>query len=243
MSTISFSATLLERARQFVQWQRPREAKRLLERVLTSGDPTMTAHAHSLLAECASDQQCFRTARRHLRAALRLTPHDADLHYRYAVAIDVDWEVQPRRSWRAIRRALRLRRDEPRYLALAGQIALRLQRPRTALRAFRRACACATIAPDVLSDVLDGLDVLQCRDEALARLTLARFEAPHDAGIQRLWDEFHERELAVSQEPPDVLPFPQATDEPTAVRVRRDRRSTPQPHVFRLPFGRMRSRS
>jgi tetratricopeptide (TPR) repeat protein len=205
--------------------------------------PALVTAAHTLLAECALDQQRYRAARQHLRAALALTPQDADLHYRYALALDADWNVQPCRAWRAIRRALRLRPDEPRSLALAGQIALRMRRPRTALRAFRRACACATIPADALNDVLDGLCVLNCRDEAFARLTLARFEAPHDAGIKRVWDEFHLRELVPTTDTPDVLPFPRAAACATAAPVRYDRCSPMRTHVLRLPFGRLRSRS
>jgi Tfp pilus assembly protein PilF len=240
MDTISLSESLLERGRELLHWHRPDEARPYLGQVVAIGETATAFEAHMLLADWEMKHHRLRRCRLHLREALKLQPNDAEAHYRYAEALDTDMHAEPYRAWKAIRRALHLNREEAKYWALYGQVALRMNQPKKALWAFRQASQFKRLGTDVFADVLDGLCALNRKKEAYARLIAARFQAPHDQGIQRVWEEFQLGEICRAQEADagnHILPFPTTTNEEQPAIVRRDRGSKATPHLFRLPRG------
>jgi tetratricopeptide (TPR) repeat protein len=239
MNTLSLTESLFNRGRELLHWHRPVEARRLLEQVIALAEPDFALQAHLLLADWELKQQRFRKARQQLHAAIKLQPNDAEVYYRYAVALDADMNAAPQRAWKAIRWAMRLNRLEPKYWALYGQIALRLNRRSIARLAFRHVSQYTTLAANVLAEVIDGLCALGLKRAAYQRLLAARFQNPHDANVQRLLEQFQLGEVCQAQEnnaASDLLPFPQS-DEARATIVRHDRGSKVTPHLFRLPSG------
>ena len=249
-NTLDIRTYLLARGRMMHDLGRGADARLLLERLLALEDvaDAIRAAAHRVLAELDIDAQQFRRARRHLRAVIILEPTDAASRYRFARAIDADPTADPQRGWKSLRKAIDLEPTKAEYWSLLGRIGLKIGRPRAALKAFRRAAELAPREESVLDEIAIGFWSLNRDNEAATLLTRARFRAPHDSAIDRLWDRFRfecsrRMQDAVQAESDDARPNVLAftgrvssdSDEGTPSSISRtDGGSVPQPHLFRL---------
>jgi tetratricopeptide (TPR) repeat protein len=243
LHTISLDRHLLNRSHLLLDLGHPTEARALLVRLIDRPElaDEMKAEAHRLLGEIAFHGQRFRRARRHFREAICLQPRVAETYVSFALAVETDPDANPVRAWKALRRAVRLNPDEPRYWTAFGQIALRLRKPHAALEAFRQA---SNLGPDrvsTIADIVDGFLCLGREDEARSLLLTIHFRHPHDASVAGLWDRFRfestRRRQARRDESTAVLAFPGRTGEtksPAAGVIRTDRFSMAGAHLFRL---------
>jgi tetratricopeptide (TPR) repeat protein len=243
LHTICLDRHLLNRGRLLLDLGHRADARALLVRLIDRPDLSVEikGEAHRLLGEIAYHGQRFRRARKHFLAAIRLQPRVAETYASFALAVETDPDANPVRAWKALRRAVRLNPDEPRYWTAFGQIALRLRKPHAALEAFRQA---ADLNPDRVStigEIVDGFLALGREAEARSLLLTIRFRYPHDASVAGLWDRFRfesaRRRHARLTEPTTVLAFPGRTAEAKVAAggvVRTDRFSTAGAHLFRL---------
>jgi Flp pilus assembly protein TadD len=226
---------------------RPRAARRLLRQLTDHPEAStrLRAEAHQLLSEVELASECFRRARRHLVAAIRLRRHADDLYVAYALVVEADPAGDPRKAVAAMRVAVGIDPYEARSWALLGRMAIAAGDRKLARKALRRAERLAPDAPAILSDVVNGLVDLGREPEARAVLSAARFRAPRDARIAALWDRFRFDQAARGQQSRAkstgrvILSLPaRPTDVPAAASgrgiLRADRRSRPAPHVLRM---------
>ncbi len=254
-STMNPSINLLDRllsqGRRLVFMGRFIEGRRRLEKLLAF--PEVPAHqrieAHQLLADVHIDSQCYRKARRHLLAALGLQPGCAETHYRVAVTLDLDPDVEPKKAAKHFRKALELKPDESRYWSGYGQICLRIGKEKAAYGAFIAAADLAPMDVAIVDEIADGLCFLGKEEDARSVLIAARFRLGHNAELEQLWHRFRflqlhreqqaaRRRQALAEGEAVILPFvpsiqPRETKgEP--VILRHDRFSRPTPHATRL---------
>jgi hypothetical protein len=181
-----------------------------------------------------------------LAAAIALQPEYAEAYLDYAEAVRADVDADPRKAWKACRRATRLDSLNPRCWVALGHASLYIADETWAARAFRRA---AQLQPDnvsVLADVVRGLESIGRDTQARRVLEAARFRSPGNAALVQLCNDFRSR-LAIRQHlpmtgEPTILRFPGRASDAAAsashpVVLRVDRRSRSTPHLFRL-FGR-----
>src|SRR5262245_37011245 len=114
-TTLNLLDVLLARGRNFASHGNGTEATRILERLASfrSLPPALAEETQSELADLAFARRDYKNARRHLSAALARSPENADYHYRMAVAIEEDAEVDDRRAGVYYRRALALEPANP----------------------------------------------------------------------------------------------------------------------------------
>ncbi len=209
--------------------------------------PQLALLAHRLAARLHADAENYRKARRHLLAAAKLAPDDAEIRYELGLAFENDPYGCDRRAARRFRKAVALAPDQPKYAAALGRALVRVNRVRAGVK---RLTAAATMAPadaDVLRVVVDGLcDAGRVRlaGEVVAK---ARFLAPNDRVIRGLWDEVRYAAAQTVQATtviktsrgPVLLPFvrvvgPERVTGAASGVVRRDERSRAAPHLGRL---------
>jgi tetratricopeptide (TPR) repeat protein len=214
-----------------------------------SSSTYVLAEAHGLLGEIEFSAGCYRTARTHFAAVIRLRALDAETCLRYGDAVDADPDADPRRGWAARRRATRIDSFDSRCWTALGRSGLRIGDRRRALLAFRRAARLRPERIETLTELVEGFIALGRIREARAVVNAARFRQPHDAAIAGLWARFrfdcaHREQQGGRDESrvihaailPFIGPLPD-TDcrEVTPTIIRTDRRSRPMPHVLRLP--------
>jgi predicted Zn-dependent protease len=217
---IPFVYRLLSRGKKLIEFGRRSEAKTALLRLLGFGDvpAAQREEAHWLLADLHLDAHRFRAARRHLVAALALTPNSAEGHYRLAKAIELDPDIRPMRAWKLLRRAVRLNPEQGRYWSALAMTSLRVGKPAVARKAIRRGTELEPRELSVVSELVEGLVALECPDEARELLVAARFRFRRDRGFEKLWDRFRfgqmvrdqqarRRAFALAGDEPSVLPF------------------------------------
>lgn len=247
--TINLAERLLERGQLLAACGCRHDARKALEHLLALPDldTDVRVEAHLLLAQVHHDCQRFRKARRQLAAVMALRPDNAEAQYRFALAIDLDPDADPRRAWKALCKAIELDSKEPAYWSTFGQVALRLDRRKTALKAFRQATKLAPTAIHVLDAIADGLTALGHEDEAGMILAAARFRLPRDPGVEGLWNRFrfdslrrrqHAAKFGLPDGRPVLLPFEprsESADKGFGEGViRSDRFSKSSPHLHRL---------
>jgi tetratricopeptide (TPR) repeat protein len=250
--SINLLDRLLSQGRQLLFMGRSVEARRRLNKLLGFPDVTVPqrVEAHRLLADIHVDGQCYRKARRHLLAALGLQPNCPETHYRLAVTLDLDPEVEPKKAGKHFRKALELKPDEARYWSGYGQICLRIGREKAAYGAFIAAADLAPMDVAIIDEIADGLCFLGKEEDARSVLIAARFRLGHDSELEQLWNRFRflqlhrdqqaaRRRKALAEGEAVVLPFvpnnePRETTVDEPVILRHDRFSTPKPHATRL---------
>jgi tetratricopeptide (TPR) repeat protein len=251
--TINLVDRLLSQGRQLAFMGRSVEARRRLDKLLAFPDVPVAqrVEAHQLLADIHIDGQCYRKARRHLLAALGLQPECAETHYRLAVTLDLDPEVEPKKAARHFRKALELKPDEASYWSGYGQICLRIGKEKAAYGAFIAAADLAPMDVAIVDEIADGLCFLGKEEDARSVLTAARFRLGHDAELEQLWNRFRflqlhreqqtaRRRQALAEGEAVILPFvPSREARDTSglgepIILRHDRFSAPKPHTARL---------
>lgn len=195
----------------------------------------------------------FRSARRHLRAALRRVPDDARCRYLLGRALSDDPHGCDRRAARHYRKAVKLNASEPRYRAALGLALVRIDNTRSGVNVLRRAAEAAPTDTEVLALVVEGLREAGESELAFQLLSKARFLAPADPTVLHLWNRTRfdvtarnqQAARAAESEPQRVVPFlrlvggNRTPDTGRAAnRTRQDAASRPVAHVGRLlrPF-------
>ena len=253
--SINLQDQLLSQGRRLLFLGRRADARRRLDKLLAFPEvpENQRVEAHQLLADIHLDVQCYRKARRHLLAALGLRPDCATTHYRLAVVLDLDPDMDPKRSAKHFRKALELKPDEARYWSGYGQICLRLGREKASLGAFVAAADLAPMDVEVIDEIADGLCFLGREEDARSVLMAARFRLGHHAELEQLWNRFRFLELHRKQQATKrrkaledgeaiILAFVPSTEpsepkdegEPGGI-LRNDRFSRPTPHSAKLP--------
>jgi tetratricopeptide (TPR) repeat protein len=207
--------------------------------------PELTLLAHRLAARLFGANQSYKRARKHLYAALMLDPDNAELHYELGQAFENDPYGCDWRAARRFRRAVALD-PQPTYQAAFGRALVRINRLRAGSAQLLEAADMAPIDAAVLQVVVEGLCDAGRAEAAYRVLAKARFLAPGDAAIRRLWEEV---KFAVAQEAqgrtrrelrrgPTLLPFvcAETGERPAAAGgvVRQDAGSRTAPHLGRL---------
>lgn len=252
-TTINLLDRLLTQGRRLVFMGRYVEARRRLDKLLAFPDVAVAqrVEAHLLLADIHVDGQCYRKARRHLLAALGLQPDCAETHYRLAVTLDLDPDVEPKKAAKHFRKALELKPDEACYWSGYGQICVRLGKEKAAYGAFIAAADLAPMDVAIIDEIADGLCFLGKEEDARSVLIAARFRLGHDAELEKLWNRFRflqlhreqqtaRRSKALADGEAVILPFVpskeprESTDTGDPVILRHDRFSKPKPHTTRL---------
>jgi Flp pilus assembly protein TadD len=197
------------------------------------------AKAHRLAAALHLQADRFAAARRHLLAAAKLEPGNADTQYQLGIAFGDDPYGCDERAARRFRRATRLDPENPVYWAALGRAAVRVNKDRFALRALRKAVALAPADAAVLTVVIEALREAGRGRVAWKVVCNARFLAPADTDLRRLWERVRFDRACARQMVPNaatgasaVLPFVCVVGEGRVVR--RDGGSQPTPHFRRL---------
>lgn len=193
----------------------------------------------------------FAKARRHLLAAAKLSPADAELHHLVGLAFQNDPYGCDRRAARRFKLAAKLDPHNATYRAALGLACVRMNRVRTGVAHLEAAAALAPTDSAVLGVVLDGFREADRPRLGLAAVTRAMFLAPSDAKIRRLWDRVRFDVASATQATgrrradrgdAKVLPFLRVNTGGTATGttagpggvVRRDLGVRPAPHFNRL---------
>lgn len=203
--------------------------------------------AHRLAGRIHHAAERYGKARRHLLAAAKLDPDTAEIHYEIGLAFERDPYGCDRRAARRFLRAVKLDPTQARFAAAAGRASVRINRVRAGVQWLLVAAESAPSDATVLGVVVDGLCDAGKLKAARAVVTRARFLAPGEAKIARLWDEVRFAAARRSQargkagvgRGPVLLPFLRAAGEVrTTVAgggvVRHDAGSRSAPHVGRL---------
>lgn len=215
--------------------------------VLRCAEDADAVEAHRLAAEACLAAERYRAARRHLFAALRRAPEDARCRYLLGRAYAEDPHGCDRRAARHYRKAVKLNASEPLHRAALGRALVRIDDTKAGVTVLKRAAQAAPADSEVLAIVVEGLREAGESDLAFKLLTDARFLAPDDIAIRRLWERARFDRVAQQQKrtradnvatvAPRVVPFLRLHDANTP-RTRADFPSRPTAHVGRLlrPF-------
>lgn len=243
--TLSLFDQAWQAARAAAKAGRRADALALLANLLARpGVPTAdAAKAHRLAARLHLDADRHAKARRHLLAAVRLEPGNADTHYQLGVAFETDPYGCDRRAARRYRRATRLDSTNARYWAALSRAAARTGRDGVALRAARTAVGLAPAFAPVLAVVAEALREAGRERLAVKLVAKALFLAPNDAAVVALWGRVRFDAAAAGQRKQRphftntgaaVLPFVRVVAGDGGRVVRRDAGSRAVPHVGRL---------
>ena len=143
---------------------------------------------HSTAAEWAMRSERFSEARKHLVRALKLAPTDAAGHFALGRAHEADPFGCDRMAVRRYRKAIHLNANEPKYRAALGRALVRVDNVLAGVKILCRAAEAAPSDPEVLEIVAEGLREAGRPDEAFRVMSHARFLAPDDRAIKKLWD-------------------------------------------------------
>lgn len=226
------------------------EAFSALTPLLSSQDVPLRLQrlAHRLAARLYATAQNYRKARKHLQIAVNLDPNCAEIHYEIGLAFENDPYGCDRRAARRFRRAVQLDPKQPRYAAALGRSLVRTNRVNSGVKWLTVAAAGAPADAAILTVVIDGLCDAGRPKLARKLVGIARFLAPADRAVHKLWDDVRYAEAAArgkSAHPsvnrsPEFLPFIRVVRDDSVSTVvgggvvRRDVVSRPAPHLGRL---------
>jgi Tfp pilus assembly protein PilF len=253
-TTLNLVDRLLVRGRHFQNLGRDHDALHILGRLAGFRElPAEVAEETQLrLAELYLRHQRLKKARRHLTAALRHQPDNAQYHYLMATAIEGDPKAEPERAAAHFRRSLVLDPDQPQCLGEYGLLAIRLGQSEEGLKCLRRATELAPDDPQALERLVKGLRLTNRPDEAHTALRVALFRNPRDGRLRKLWIDFQFDQLRQQQEEarlgsnagagdgPNILPFVPLPriHKPLPDGVRQDGPSSlPAPHLDRRTWA------
>ena len=196
-------------------------------------EPAAEHRLHSAAAEWALRSARFPEARKHLKRAVELAPDDAAGHFALGQAHEADPFGCDRMAVRRYRKAIQLNANQPLYRATLGRALVRVDNVRAGVKILCRAAEAAPVDPEVLEVVSEGLREAGQPEVAFKLMSHARFLAPSDTAIKKLWDRSRFSLTAATQvarreneertrpsETPAVLPFLRISG--TGNQIRRD---------------------
>lgn len=237
-------------ALEFAAAGRRSEALAKLATVVSSPslpDDVATA-ANRLAGELHLKAGRFAKARRHLLAAEKLDPQNAELHHLIGVAFQDDPYGSDTRAAKRFKLAVELAPDNAKFRAAFGLALVRLNRVRAGLKHLDTAIALAPSDVAVLSVVVEGFREADQPENGLKVIWQAMFLAPSDAGLRQLWNRvrFDVTQAEQAKSPkakwlgkPKFLPFLRVNSSSTSTPgtggiVRRDLGLRATPHFNRL---------
>jgi tetratricopeptide (TPR) repeat protein len=200
--TLNLVDSLLTTARNLHRLGRARAAEDALLRLLRLRvlPADATAEIHSLLAEIRTDQDDYRQVRRHLSEAIANRPNCAEYHFRMALAIEADPDVQPERARASYALALSLEPGNAVYWLEYAFHLLTIEDQKAGVAALRRAYALASDDPAIVGRVAAGLRQEGLVDEARSKLLSALFSHTRDRRFRALWQQHQFELLCAKQE-------------------------------------------
>jgi tetratricopeptide (TPR) repeat protein len=204
----------------------------LLDRLLAH--PGLAPEIAEDAARLAGTLHClagrFPRGRKCLRQAIRLAPQDAGLRIALGRAYEEDAAGSDRLAARVYRSACAADPTNAAARAYYGRALVRLRKDRLGLKQLKLAAKLAPTQPEVLERVADGLRELGRTDLAYKLIGQAKFLAPRDAAVEKLWARAKYDRAWTAQGHPAVLPFIRLVGTTT----RRDYGSTPAGHIAAL---------
>jgi tetratricopeptide (TPR) repeat protein len=192
ISTLNLVDRVLDLGRRYQEVGRHRDALSILTRLAKfrhlSSDAAEETQAR--LADIYLKRRKYKSARRHLTAALRHQPDNARYHYLLAAALSGEEGGDLERAGEHFRRALELDPNHIHCLADYGQLLVRLGQNEEGLARLREAADRAPDDIEVLSKLLKALRLCGRTEEARSVLQCALFRNAHSPRFRKLWDEF-----------------------------------------------------
>ncbi|HEV3204792.1 MAG TPA: tetratricopeptide repeat protein [Gemmataceae bacterium] len=248
--TLNLADRLMAMGRNYQQLGRTQEALQIFERLagFRSLRPAVAEETQAHLAEIYLSRCEFSQARRHLTAALAYQPKKAEYHYLLAMALEADEKADRQRAALHYRKSLICDPDQADCWSDFGLLCIRIGQPKEGLRSLRRAVELQPHDPEILANLVDGLQEEELHDEARRTLQAALFANACDARFRKLWNDFQFHELrreqerqrhgraflSAKEEGPTLLPFVRPSPGTFSGRqnrklLRRDPPSTPAP--------------
>jgi Tfp pilus assembly protein PilF len=248
--TLNLADRLLATGRNYQQLGRTQEALQIFERLagFRSLRPAVAEETQAHLAEICLSRCQFPQARRHLIAALAHQPKKANYHYLLARALEADEKTDPHRAALHYRKALTFDPDQADCWSDFGLLCMCIGQPKEGLRSLRRAVELQPHDPEILANLVEGLQEEGMHDEARRTLQAALFANARAARFRKLWNDFQFHETRREQERqrqgraslsakeggPTLLPFVRPSPNTFSGRqnrkqLRRDPPSTPVP--------------
>jgi tetratricopeptide (TPR) repeat protein len=229
-------------ARILLDRGQPAKALALTRRLLARPEAvgTTAARLHRLAAHALVALARFAAARRHLMMAYRRDTTDAETAYQLGLRFETDDDGSPDRAATWFRRAVRGNSRHARFLAAYARAACRVGKKASGIKAATRAVELAPGDAAVLAVVVETCRTAGRVDLAKRWIDRARFLAPRDAAVTRLWDRVRFDLSAEGQRRgafvPErrIVPFLRIVGD-DRVPVRRDDAATYRPMLRRLP--------
>jgi tetratricopeptide (TPR) repeat protein len=149
----------------------------------------------SLLAEIHLQHKKYKDARRHLAAAIAMSPLKADYFYLMGVAIEEDETADHKRAEMYYGRAVELEPTEPTYLIDFASYLFTIGKDKAALRHLRKAYSSRVSDAEVVARVADILRRQGHAPEATTKLRAALFHNHGAAAFRQIWQQ-HQFALA-----------------------------------------------
>lgn len=214
-------------------------AREALRRLRAASDtaPSTEHRYHTTAADYAMRTGRHHEARQHLRRAVELAPNDAAGWYALGQAHECDPFGCDRMAVRRYRKAHQLNANQPIYRAALGRALVRVDNVQAGVKILCKAAEAAPSDPEVLEIVTEGLREAGQPEVAFRLMSHARFLAPSNTAIKKLWDrsrfgltaatqearrENEERAKPRSAESPAVLPFLRVSGGSTGNKIRHD---------------------
>ena len=244
--TISLFDSLFATARRQATCEQIRLALATLRRL--AGLPGLTSsqseRVNAMQGELLLKRRKYRSARRRLVAAARLTPTNPRYFYLLGLACRHDPEGDLDRASRYFARCLRLSPTHARCLGEAGLLAITMGDADRGLELLRRAVENEPDSAPAIVRLCRGLRQAGQPDEALRQTRLSQFRLPRCPALQRLSAELRLDRLRCRQEcdaseqedaGPVMLPFLRliTSDAPSPYR-RDDAETVRGPHLMRM---------
>jgi tetratricopeptide (TPR) repeat protein len=169
----------------------------------------------SLLAEIALQQKNYKTARRHLTAAIALRPLKAEYCYLMAIAIEEDDDADRKRAEQYFARAVDLEPNDATYYVDFGSYLFTIGKAKEGLKLIRKGYTIGITDAEIVGRVAEVLRREGHGDEATTKLRAALFHNHGSARFRQLWQQhqfalIHARQQKPSApvaERPVILPF------------------------------------
>jgi tetratricopeptide (TPR) repeat protein len=189
IETLNFYDELLLRVRRLHEAGQWHEALGVLARLVRLGElpPNISAEARARQGEILLKKRRYRSARRHLRAALQLRPESARLHFLLGLALHGDPGGNREKAARHYARSLELAPSQTRCRAEAGLLAIELGRTEEGLAMLRQTVEQAPGDAVTIARLVKGLFESGRPEEALSEVRKALFQFPRSPLLRKLW--------------------------------------------------------
>ena len=248
--TISLFDSLFALAGRQATCQQLRLALATLHRLsnLPNLSSSQCEQVNAMQGELLLKRRKYRSARRRLVDAARLSPTSARYFYLLGMACRHDPDGDLDRAGRYFARCLRLAPTHGRCLGEAGLLAITIGDAERGLELLHRAVELQPDNAPAVARLCRGLRRAGQPDEALRQVRLAQFRQPRSASLQRLSAELRldrlrcrqESDAATQDDPgPVLLPFLCVANSSDATPMRRDDAAPMRgPHLMRMQMRR-----